>query len=199
MKMAESKITSRSKLTSQTKKINIEIKDFGKEIIGEKKGKGIHSHFNVNGVKFSIEVRPEAKPDQIGFYVQNQSGEVQATSIELLMKGSLSDIFHFSSTFNWSRKELKSGLGWDAILSHKDYLSWASKNGDVLKLEVDLTLHIKDKSDVQIPVSPSQKHSTGKLIMEDLTTTDLTIRCNAKTFRVHRNFTSKQRYTVIKK
>ena len=39
------------------------------------------------------------------------------------------------------------GRGWSEFLTHKEYREWAKDHGDVLRLEVVLTLHSKAEGD----------------------------------------------------
>ena len=70
-------------------------------------------------------------------------------------------------------------------MSHQDYKNWAEKKGDVFKLEISVTMNLEDP----IPSGPDQVVSTvNKVIMMDEGTTDFSIRCDTKTFRVHKSF-----------
>ena len=77
-------------------------------------------------------------------------------------------------------------------MSKEDYRNWATINGDVFKLKVSLTIHVhEDNPDPEFPDSLMPEaiiSSVNRVIMEDESTTDFSVRCDTKTFRVHKNF-----------
>ena len=79
-----------------------------------------------------------------------------------------------------------------SLMSKEDYRNWATINGDVFKLKVSLTIHVhEDNPDPEFPDSLMPEaiiSSVNRVIMEDESTTDFSVRCDTKTFRVHKNF-----------
>ena len=65
------------------------------------------------------------------------------------------------------------------LLSYSNYRKWVKKNGDIFKLKATITVHLEQE--------PKEVNlSLGKMIMKDDATTDLTIVCMTKSFRVHK-------------
>jgi len=174
------------RMTSETKKVDIEIKDLIKMIDNEEeKTKPIYSpEFTLGGIKFSISVYPEVKAKYIGVYLNTQSNEEHTVSCSF--KSPLRE-------FEFPRRrrvfDIKNGWGIPGYVSHEDYMSWTNANGDIFKLELTATLHIMEKPLVesQITLRDTESFSTfGRTIMEDDYTADFTIKCATKTFRVHK-------------
>jgi len=172
----------------KTRNIEVEFQGLLRRIEDEdNKGKWILSPiFSVGGARFRIEVVPEWKVGNIGVFLSNQTEEDQSTSVQ---------VKHASGRMgSWEKAdEPRKGKVWGfaKFMTHKDYKSWAAENGDTLKLEVSVTLHVKDKPAPEVPVSLSPDYavtSINRPIMMDEDTADFSLRCQTKTFRVHRNF-----------
>jgi len=165
--------------------------DFQKEI-ENKKGAIISPKFKLGDVEMSVDVHPDHNSSgYIAVFLHNYSDQAQMTSATF--KANSSEVL-----LSWKMKENKAQniFGWVKFLSHKEFKDWAEKNGDLLKLEVTVTLHVKENStDGWIkkklkPESDVQEtfDSFGKAVMEDDSTTDFIIRCDTKAFNVHKNF-----------
>ena len=46
------------------------------------------------------------------------------------------------------KKELNPGSGWGSgcFVTYEEYKKWAKENGDIFKLELNVTLHFSDQS-----------------------------------------------------
>ena len=131
-------------ISESTKKI-IEIRDFSTKIEDpENNHKEIDSPmFKLAGVDFSIEVLPdcEALMDRfIGVRLNNYGNEDQTTSMTVKASG---------VKRSWEMREVEAGRsrGIYTLLSHEKYRKWAKKHGDVLRLEVVVTVHRKAEGD----------------------------------------------------
>jgi len=171
--------------TSESKKLDFEIKDLLK-MIDNQRFKAIDSpKFTLGGSKFLIRVGPEEEGRYIAVYLINTSNEDQTVTIDI----KINDGKHMISNETVFPAK-KIGWEWGFDLSHERYKSWYNENGDVFKLELTATLHIKDEPPVPSPVTLRGEESFsrfGRTIMEDVSTADFTIKCDTKTFEVHRN------------
>ena len=76
-------------------------------------------------------------------------------------------------------------------MSKDGYKDWAETHGDVLILEVIIEFHVRDNPVPEVPISLRPEgviSSVNRVIMEDESTTDFSVRCDTKTFRVHKSF-----------
>ena len=191
-------IVSLTKLTSVTRTVVFEFKDLIQLIDDEAKKKNPikSAKFTVGGQKFSIEVIPEERtPHHIGVFLINLGDKDQTISYKMKhasgvdVKSDMVVIKH------------NNGYGCSNFLSHDKYKEWVNKNGDIFRVEVSVTLHIKDNPapEVPIPLRPEGViSSVNKVIMEDDSTTDFSLRCETKTFRVHSNFLCARSASVLK-
>jgi len=178
-----------------TKTVGIEIHDMLEKIEDEdNKKKPIFSPtFQLGGIPFNLIVTPEKIPGFISFVMSNESNEDQITSFQIKGVG---------LSFNTNTMTMKRclGRGWDKFRSHEEYKKWVKKNQDVFKVEVTVSLHTKvnhgddwkrSRPNLKIPkdlTSQETLPSLNKAIMKDESTADLTVICQSKTFRVHKNF-----------
>ena len=174
-----------SQIISDTKEIEIKINDFLKFMDDkEKKRKLIASNtFTVGAARLNIRVTPSdfKSPDYIGVYVGNLTDEDQVISAK----------FKHDSKRSWKMisTEAHAGFGASNFMSHEKYKTWANINGDIFKLEVSVTVHSKDSPEVPTSLRPEYLMTSVTLpIMMDEDTADFSLRCNTKTFRVHKNF-----------
>ena len=88
--------------------------------------------------------------------------------------------------FHWNKEVIKAGDVRDEFLmTFKFYKKWApSYKDDVLKLDVSITLTTPAP---EIPITLRAK-AMNEVIMEDEATKDYSVRCDTKTFRVHKSF-----------
>ena len=129
-------------ITTSSKK-TITIKDFLQLIENEslKQKKMISPQFYIAGVVFSIHVYPDNSgrggPGFVGIYLSNDSDEDQITSISV-KKASGEEV-------SWEMQKVlfSNSHGFYEFLSHENYREWANEHGDVLKLEVVVTVHSK--------------------------------------------------------
>ena len=134
-------------ISESTKKI-IEIRDFSKKIEDpENNHKEIVSPtFKLAGGEFSIIVIPDCirfnEPGFIGVALFNQSKEEQLASATF-------KVAPFRETGNCEMKKLQAGqaAGWYNFLPQVRYRKGAKVHGDVLQLEVVMTLHRKADGD----------------------------------------------------
>jgi len=186
------KFVKKAEWTSRRMKIEVEIPEFQKEIDNKKLlVDAIISSpkFKLGEVEMSVDVRPNKSSGFIGIFLHNHSDQAQM----------------ISATFKTNSGKVVSGEGKENpaqnisgwwFLSHTKYKEWAKKNGDVLKVEVEVIHYVKENStdgwirkklkpeyDVQETFS-----SFGQAVMEDDSTTDFIIRCDTKAFNVHKNF-----------
>ena len=131
-------------IAETTKKI-IEIHDFTQKIDDGDKNLKIYSpKFKLAGVDFSIAVYPYQEHDGSGFigvFLNNYSNEDKMTSITVQEASGVER--------SWEMGKVKAGkgYGWTNFLSHENYKAFANVRGDVLKLEVVITLHTKADGD----------------------------------------------------
>ena len=127
-------------ISESTKKI-IEIRDFSTKIEDpENNHKEIDSPmFKLAGVDFSIDVLPDCS-GYLCFYLRNYGDEDQTTSVAV-KNGPGVDV-------NWKMMKVEAqGIGVFWFISHENYRQWAKDHGDVLRLEVVVTVHSKAESD----------------------------------------------------
>ena len=128
-------------ISESTQKI-IHFHDFLKKIEDQKTSKVriVSPRFQIAGIEFSIEVYPDnAVYDGAGFiglYLKNYSKETPISTV--IVKEASGEVKSWEM-----RKEPipESGFGWNKFLSQEKYREWAKEHGDVLKLEVMVTLH----------------------------------------------------------
>ena len=136
-------------LISESVKKTIEIHDFIKEIEDPYNQRLIRSpKFMLAGAVFSIDVIPDCTdfddPGFIGVSLGNQSKE-DHTALITLQKAIPPPSGVVVSTVG--KVLAGKGSGWSNFLSHKEYQQWANAHGDVLKLEVVVTLYRKAEGD----------------------------------------------------
>ena len=133
----------KAKLISTSTKKTIEVHDL-LQLIGDesRKMEEISSpKFKLGGVDFSISVYPDDSDHDgsgfIGVYLNNHSDEDQTTSITVKLVSGV------EKSLEMRVVKAGKGRGWNKFLSHQKYQKWAKDHGDVLKLEVMVTLHSK--------------------------------------------------------
>ena len=130
-------------ISESTKKI-IEIHDFIKKIEDEEKNqlKISSPMFKLagGGVDFSIEVYPDYQGSgNINVRFRNHTIEDLLSSITVKASGA-------EGSIEMKKVPARMSLGcW--FLSHEKYREWVKTHGDVLKLEVVVTLHSKARGD----------------------------------------------------
>ena len=130
----------KSKLISTSTKKTIKINNFLKLIEDEsRKMDAIRSpKFKLNGIGFSIDVYPDNDDSWfIGVFLHNYGNEDQTLSITVKEASGEED--------SWEMEEVEAGDSWGftQFLRHKNYREWAKEHGDILKLEVVVTVHSK--------------------------------------------------------
>ena len=92
--------------------------------------------FNLGGVEMSIRVHPESD-GFIGVYLHSYSDQDQTCSASFKTSA--------GEEVNWERKIIAANhsRGSSTFLTHGEYEKWAKKNGDVLKLDVSVSLYTK--------------------------------------------------------
>ena len=126
----------------------MEIHDFIKEMEDEdnKMDYITSPTFKLAGVDFSIDVIPDNidhnASEFIGVYLQNYGDEDQITSFEVEEASGV-------EKNNWKMDKVEAGdlYGFHYFLSHKKYRELAKVHGDVLKLDILVTLHSKAEDD----------------------------------------------------
>ena len=135
----------KTKWRKETTKKTIEIHDFILKIEDENKNlKIVSPKFKLGGREFSIAVYPNCI-GAIAVFLQNYHSEAQIISIKV----------RETSGLERSREMVQIPGGIMGIcgifmllsLSHQNYRELAKVNGDVLRLEVEVTLHIKAEGD----------------------------------------------------
>lgn len=180
--------------TSETETVGLKIPGFIKKI--EKKKTVNSPKFMLSGVEFCIRVVPGYDGSEfIRVSVVNCSKENQTTSVTFL-EGS-------GAQSGWEMMEIRANRnrGFPEFLSHQKLKTWAKKHGDVFKLKVTVTLHkkvnttgdswIRSKPGLEVPKSLRSDASIPaltKTIMLDEETSDFTVRCETKEFKVHKSF-----------
>ena len=133
----------RTNWMKETTKKTIEIYDFTLKIEDEDKKPKISSpNFKLAGKKFSIDVQPDnIGSGYIAVVLQNCSKEDQMTSITVQENSGVER--------SWKMRKIPAGetLGFPTFLSIENYRELAKVNGDVLSLDVVLTLHTKAEVD----------------------------------------------------
>ena len=134
----------RTNWMKETTKKTIEIYDFTLKIEDEDKKPKISSpNFKLAGKKFSIDVQPDnIGSGYIAVVLQNCSKEDQMTSITVQENSGVER--------SWKMRKIPAGetLGFPTFLSIENYRELAKVNGDVLSLDVVLTLHTKAEGEV---------------------------------------------------
>ena len=96
-------------------------------------------------MEFSIDVYPDSVvfdcPGFIGVFLNNYSKETLMSSV------TVKEASGEMSSWEMEKSEPERVFGWDKFLSHEKYREWAKDHGDVLKLEVLVTLHTKTEGD----------------------------------------------------
>ena len=135
----------KTKMISKSTKKTIEIHDFIKKIEDPEKNKKaiVSPKFKLAGAEFSINVFPSVGVNApfIGVFLANHSNEEQMASVTV-KEGS-------AGKRSWETKKVPGGQAYGCLnfLSHKKYREWVNAHGDVLKLEVVVTLHSKVEGD----------------------------------------------------
>ena len=97
--------------------------------------------FKLAGVDFSIDVLPDNSNHDcsgfIGVYLSNCGNEDRTTSVTVKEAS--------GEEASWEMDKVEAGTFWGfhEFLSHEKYRKWAKDHGDVLKLEVTVTVHSK--------------------------------------------------------
>lgn len=103
----------------------------------------ISPKFKLAGVEFSIDVYPEdtSAPGFIGVFLHNYSNDDPTTSVTFKESSGVER--------SWKMERDQAGKieGYHQFLSHKKYREWAKDHGDVLKLDIVVTLHSKAEGD----------------------------------------------------
>ena len=135
----------KTKMISKSTKKTIEIHDFIKKIEDPEKNKKaiVSPKFKLAGAEFSINVFPSVGVNApfIGVFLANYSNEEQMASVTVKEAS--------AGKRSWETKKVPCGQGYGCLnfLSHEKYREWAKTHGDVLKLEVVVTLHSKAEGD----------------------------------------------------
>ena len=127
-----------------TKTVHVEIQDFTKKIDDEenKKKRIISPKFKVGDTSFTVRVYPQQ-------HWKENFGESIAVCIDNEEKENVIATVTFKHASGAKRtfknKEMTANGGWGFFnfLSHETYKNWAKDHGDVFKLEVEITLHVK--------------------------------------------------------
>ena len=135
----------KDKLISESTKKTMEIHDLIKKMEDPEKNQQwiLSPDFELAGVDFSIAVFPDCSangvPGFISVFLHQNSNEEQMVSVTIKE----------ASGVVWGRKMKTEELEWGCykFLSQEKYREWAKTHGDVLKLEVVVTLHSKAESD----------------------------------------------------
>ena len=137
----------KTKLISESTEKIIEFHDLIKEIEDEDKKMNYISSpkFKLAGVDFSINVLPDCiannVPGFLCFYLKNYGDEDQTTSVAV-KNGPGVDL-------SWKMRKVEAQeIGVFRFISHETYRQWAKDHGDVLRLEVVVTVHSKAEGDV---------------------------------------------------
>ena len=141
----------KTKLISKSTKKTIEFHDFLKVIEDEDQNKKqiISPKFKLAGVDFSIDVYPDNSANSgagfFGVYLQNYGKEDQIISM------TIKEVFGSVTKMNFVTEMQKApgfkGWGCPKFMSHEKYRQLAKVHGDVLKLDVVVTLHTKAEGD----------------------------------------------------
>ena len=134
----------KTKSISKTTKKTVEIHDFISKIEDEdKKMEAIISpKFKLAGVDFSINVYPDGSG--CGFIcvlLHNYGDEDQMTS------SSIKQVSGEEKGWEMDKIKAKKLWGFSKFMSHEKYRQFAKVHGDVLKLDVVVTLHTKAEGD----------------------------------------------------
>ena len=134
-------------LISESTEKTIQIHDFLEKIEDQEtnKQKIASPRFQIAGMEFSIDVYPDSAvfdcPGFIGVFLNNYSKETLMSSV------TVKEASGEMSSWEMEKSEPEMGFGWDKFLSQEKYREWAKDHGDVLKLEVLVTLHTKTEGD----------------------------------------------------
>ena len=125
------------------KSVSIDIHDFTERINdqGNKKKEIISPKFKVGETSLTLYVHPqdwrENSQEYIAVYLSNEEKKkVNATYTFKHASG-------VEKTFKNQKFEVNDSLGTAQFLSHEAYKKWARNHGDVLKVEVEITLHVE--------------------------------------------------------
>ena len=171
-----------------TKKFVCEMKNFPEDTEYQGKGSYVSSpHFNVGGGYFRLTLFDYDGDDDVNedIYINldNLSEGKQMVSGTITLPS--------GEKRSWSKEVL--GGSWDlndslfcGTMPRKFYGKWAKNNGNDLKLKVSITVH---ESEVPISLRPEAViSSVNRAILEDESTSDFSVKCDTKTFRVHKSF-----------
>ena len=135
----------KAKMISTSTKKTIKVHDLLQLIEDDSKSPS-SPKFQLAGVDFSIDVLPDGAaygvPGFIGVFLHNYSKEDQMVSVTVKEASGVESNW-------WEMEELEADTWWGfpSFLAHKRYRRFAKYNGDVLRLEVSLTLHTKAMGD----------------------------------------------------
>ena len=123
----------------ETVRKTIEIHDFILKMEDEDTKLKIRSpNFNLAGKEFSVDVHPNYNDSEyIAVFLHNYSFEDQVTSVTICETSGL------QRSMEMAKIPAGKGLGFTMFLSHENYRKLAKVNGDVRRLKVAVTLHIK--------------------------------------------------------
>ena len=138
----------RTPLISESTEKTIQVHDFLKKIEDQETNqqKIVSARFQIAGMEFSIDVYPDAAVYDgsgfIGVYLHNYSKETLMSSVTVKEASGKENSWEMRK-----EPETERGFGWNKFLSQEKYREWAKDHGDVLKLEVLVTLHTKTEGD----------------------------------------------------
>ena len=173
-------ITPRVTSASSTKEIVIEMKDFPRIIES--------IEFTVGGARFKIEIKDRflyCSDSRIGIFLINDTNEDLTTSATLKF---------LTQEHNWSKKVFKAGTrDGPFLLNDNDLHSLEFGSYGFFSLEISITVHDDTSAPELIPIPISLKPEAviscvNEVIMKDESTADFSLKCDTKTFRVHKSF-----------
>ena len=155
---------------SATKRVHCEIPNLLEKIERSVWSAILSPKFEVAGIEFSLLVWPMPITGNIAVYLCNESGKKVCASFSIQSAGKM---------LSFEKKDYPAHFLKGSLLSYSNYRKWVEKNGDIFKLKATITVHLEQE--------PKEVNlSLGKMIMKDDATTDLTIVCMTKSFRVHK-------------
>ena len=162
---------SATKIGHVTKIVRCEIPNLLENIERSVWSQKLSPKFEVAGIEFSLFVMTTPCTESISVYLCNESGAKVSVSFSIQSAGEM---------LSFKKRDYPAHfLDGSRFLTYSNYRKWVEKNGDVLKLKATITVHLEQE--------PKEVNlSLGKMIMKDDATTDLTIVCMTKSFRVHK-------------
>ena len=132
----------KTRWNSETTKKVIEIHDLILKIEDEDNWAEaiVSPKFQLAGKDFSVDVVPD-DDGYIGVHLASYSDEDQICSFTVMETSGV------EMSWEMEKIEADSWWGFPTFLAHKKYRGWAKSNGDVLRLEVTITLHTKAVGD----------------------------------------------------